>query len=251
MGYKWGQGHTPHFLLWTMRIWSQNWIKLSQRWTSLILLSAMSNSMGSLVVLFLQEICFYRRIFTFSYLFTWTLLCTLRNTITEGSKESEMYSLELSYFHFYPVLCLPWYFVNLDDFQEHSKFWGDVWKPWDNREKDVIKLSVVQPQTAFISPWRRLFGCDGRWRAPGRQSWVEMLQRISQWMSEAGVPAFSTVRDKGKKHLQGKMGFFPVLYLSSIWLCVISEASNSLSFACIRMSFSALPAQHFFIWTCE
>lgn len=126
-----------------MRIWSQNWVKLSQRWASLILLSAMSNSMGSVVVLFLQEICFYRRIFTFSYLFTWALLCSLRNTITEGSKESEIYSRELSYFHFHPALCLPWYFVNLEEFQEHSKFWEDVWKPWDNREKDVIKCGAA------------------------------------------------------------------------------------------------------------
>lgn len=39
--------------------------------------------------------------------------------------------------------------------------------------------------------------CGGRWTAPGRWSWVETLQRMSQGMSEARVPAFSTARDRG------------------------------------------------------
>lgn len=195
--------------------------------------------------------CFFKKFVSteeflfFSYLFTWTLLCTLRDTIPEGSKESEMNNLELSYFHFYHALCLPWYFVNLEDFQEHSKFRGDIWKPWDNKEKDAIKGSAVQPQTAFISPWRWWQVESPRQMELGGDT--PENKPADQW----GWGASLLHSQRQGKHLEAKLGFFPVLYLNNIWLCVISEASNSLPFACIHMCFTSLPAQHFFIWTCE
>lgn len=207
MGYKWGQGHTSSFLL--CELWESgprtelNWVRHEPHQPSY---QSWAIPWDQLLLLFLQEICFYRRIFSFSYLFSWPLLCTLRDIIPEGSKESEMYNLELSYFHFYPALCLPWYFANLEDFQEHSKFW-DIWKPQDNREQGVIKGIAVQLQIAFISPWRRLFGvvADGEPQADGA-GWRCSREWVTGWVMLGCQP--SLWPETGETPW-GKDGIFP------------------------------------------
>lgn len=175
----------------------------------------------------LLETCSFRRIGGFSHLSTWTLLCTCRD------KESEMHNLQLSDSCFPLALCLSWCFLSLEDFQKRQQR-GSValGQHWERRDKG--KWNATTNCVCF--PLKTSLPCPSGLQV---ESPRQMQPGNEPQMIRAGMSTFFPARNEGSASRE--RWDFP-LGCTLVSGSVISEASNSLSFACICISLSCQPS---------